>query len=36
MTRVLAILLSMLALAGCESGGLYASTSDGSYASDNY
>lgn len=36
MTRIFAILLSVLALAGCESGGLYASTSDSSYGSDRY
>ncbi len=36
MTRVIAITLSMLALAGCESGGLYASSSDNSYASTSY
>ncbi len=36
MKRTIAILLSILALSACESGGLYASTSDSSYASTNY
>lgn len=36
MTRVLALVLSVLALSGCESGGLYASTADQSYAAPAY
>ena len=36
MTRALAILLSVLALAGCESGSLYASTSDAAYSHPQY
>lgn len=36
MTRTIAILLSILALSACESGGLYASTSDNSYAAASY
>jgi len=36
MTRTFAILLSILALSACESGGLYASTSDSGYASAAY
>ena len=36
MTRTIAILLSILALSGCESGGLYYSSSGGSYASTGY
>ncbi len=36
MTRAIAILLSVLALAGCESGGLYASTSDAAYSTPSY
>ena len=36
MTRVLALALSLLALAGCKSGGLYASTADQSYATSTY
>ncbi len=36
MTRTIAILLSILALSACESGGLYASTSGESYASTSY
>ena len=36
MTRITAILLSLLALSGCESGGLYASTSDSAYTGTGY
>ena len=33
MTRIFAILLGLLTLAACESGGLYANSSDSAYGS---
>lgn len=36
MKRAVLIFLATLALAGCESGGLYASSADSSYSTENY
>ncbi len=36
MTRSIALILAVLTLAACESGGLYGNASDSSYGSSNY
>jgi hypothetical protein len=36
MKHAFLIFLASLALAGCESGGLYGSSAEGSYSTENY